>query len=139
MQTLSEKLNCEIENINKTLSNLSLTIERKEYTVIELTAMGGFLHNFYNGIENIFKQIIIEKNIPLPTSHTWHKDILDITDTNDILSNELVNDLYEFLGFRHYFVHGYGFTLKEKNILELSNNAFIVWKRMSSELDKYLN
>ncbi len=53
-------------------------MEREEKTVIELAAIGTFLHNIYNGIENILKQIIVAKNVEMPMSGTWHKDLLNL-------------------------------------------------------------
>ena len=50
---------------------------RTEKTVIELAAIATFLHNTYNGIENILKQILISREIMVPKSEKWHKDLLN--------------------------------------------------------------
>jgi len=43
-------------------------MERTEKSVIELAAIGTFLHNIYNGIENILKQIPFNNSLDLRRS-----------------------------------------------------------------------
>jgi hypothetical protein len=50
------------------LHNLGTAMARTEKTVIELAAIATFLHNIYNGLENILKQILISKDIMVPKS-----------------------------------------------------------------------
>jgi uncharacterized protein YutE (UPF0331/DUF86 family) len=88
---------------------------RTEKTVIELAAIATFLHNIYNGIENILKQILISRGINVPKSDKWHKDLLNRSLSSGIISEELTNKLYKYLTFRHFFVHAYGFMLDEKD------------------------
>jgi len=71
-------------------------------TVIELAAMATFLHNIYNGIENILKQILISRDIMIPKSDKWHKDLLNKSLSSGIISEELLNKLYKYLTFRHF-------------------------------------
>lgn len=66
MGSLPGKIIAEIENVDISLTHLKEAMARKEKTVIELAAMGTFLHNIYNGIENILKQILYEKKMSIP-------------------------------------------------------------------------
>ena len=61
MDELTEQILAEKENVDIALYNLKTAMARTEKTVIELAAIATFLHNTYNGIENILKQILISK------------------------------------------------------------------------------
>ncbi len=103
MVSLSEKIEAEKENVERTLKDLEMAMKKKEKSVIELSAIATFLHNIYNGIENILKQILKEENIKLSKSDTWHKDLLELSAENEIISEKLVDKLREYLTFRHFF------------------------------------
>ena len=77
MDELSEQILAEKENVDIAMSNLKTALARDEKTVIELAATATFLHNIYNGIENILKQILISRDIIVPKSDKWHKDLLN--------------------------------------------------------------
>lgn len=81
-----------------------------------------FLHNIYNGIENILKQVLKAKKIRVPKSEIWHKKLLDLAVSHGIISEQLSDELREYLAFRHFFVHGYGFMLEETYLEELAKN-----------------
>jgi hypothetical protein len=61
MANLSKQILAEKENVEKALTNLKEAMAREEKSVVELAAIGTFLHNIYNGIENILKQILKAK------------------------------------------------------------------------------
>lgn len=67
MDKLPKQILAEKENVEIALSNL------------KYAAIGTFLHNVYNGIENILKQIINAKDVEIPRSDTWHKDLLNLS------------------------------------------------------------
>jgi hypothetical protein len=73
MDKLQKQILAEKENVEIALENLRLAKSKKEKTVIELAAIGTFLHNIYNGIENILKRVVVAKNVEIPVSVTWHK------------------------------------------------------------------
>ena len=55
MDELTEQILAEKENVDIALQNLKTAMARNEKTVIELAAIATFLHNIYNGMENILK------------------------------------------------------------------------------------
>jgi hypothetical protein len=75
MDELQKHILAEKENVEIALENLRLAKSKDEKTVIELAAIGTFLHNIYNGIENILKRVVAAKKIEIPASVTWHKDL----------------------------------------------------------------
>ncbi|ODS38433.1 MAG: hypothetical protein A7316_07985 [Candidatus Altiarchaeales archaeon WOR_SM1_86-2] len=139
MVKLSEKIEAEKENVEKALANLKEVMERDEKGVIELSAMATFLHNFYNGIENILKQSLKTRDIYIPKTARWHKELLKISASNKIISGSMSDKLLEYLTFRHFFVHGYGFMLEEEPLEELTDNVFEIWDDFCMEIDTFLN
>ncbi len=138
MDELTEQILAEKENVDIALQNLKTALARREKTVIELAAISTFLHNIYNGIENILKQILISRDVMVPKSDKWHKDLLNRSLSSGIISEELSNKLYKYLTFRHFFIHAYGFMLDEKELKGLANNIPDVWQRFLLEIETFL-
>ena len=120
------------------MDKLRKQIRAEEKTVIELAAVGTFLHNIYNGAENILKQIIVAKGGELPMSGTWHKNLLNLSVSMGIVSEELSDELYRYPTFRHFFVHAYGFMIEEIHIEDLANDIPEIWSQFLSETENYL-
>lgn len=137
MDNLSRQLLAEKENVDMAMSNLKEALSREEKTVIELAAIGTFLHNIYSGIENILKQILKSKGIAVTKSDMWHKELLNVSVSHGILSEQLADSLYEYLSFRHFFVHAYGFMLDEDQLKDLAINISEVWLRFLSETERF--
>jgi len=138
MDRLRKQILAERENIETALNHLKNAMEREDKTVIELAAVGTFLHNVYNGIENILKQILISRNKEIPDSATWHKELLNLSVSMGIISGGLSDDLYKYLTFRHFFVHAYGFMLEEIHLEDLAANIPKVWLQFLSEIEDFL-
>jgi uncharacterized protein YutE (UPF0331/DUF86 family) len=132
---LREKINAEIQNVEIALNNLKEAVERDERSVIILAAEATFLHNVYNGIENILSQILKAKNIKIPRTSTWHKDLLDVAETKGIISKNMSDELYEYLAFRHFFVHAYGFMIEDTKMEPLAENIEDIWTRFLAEIE----
>jgi uncharacterized protein YutE (UPF0331/DUF86 family) len=133
MDELTEQILAEKENVDIALHNLRTAMARTEKTIIEMAAIATFLHNIYNGIENILKQILISRDIIVPKSEKWHKDLLNKSISSGIISEELSNKLYKYLTFRHFFIHAYGFMLDEKQLESLANDIPDIWKEFLKE------
>ena len=137
MVDITRQVAAEKENVEKALSNLRDAMGRREKSVVELAAIATFLHNIYNGIENILKQVLKAKGTEIPKSDTWHKDLLNLSVSLGIIPEKLSDDLYEYLTFRHFFVHAYGFMLEEAHLENLANNITNVWLQFLSVINKY--
>jgi len=137
MDRLPKQILAEKENVEIALNNLKDARARKEKSVIELAAIGAFLHNIYSGIENILKQILNTKDIKVPKTDTWHKDLLSLSVGRGIISERLSDRLYEYLTFRHFFVHAYGFMLEEIHLEDLANNIPEVWSEFLLEIENF--
>ncbi|MBU4265907.1 MAG: DUF86 domain-containing protein [Candidatus Altiarchaeales archaeon] len=138
MVSLSEKVNAEKENVDRVLADLETAMNKEEKSVIELAAIATFLHNIYNGVENILKQVLKEKGIIVPHSDTWHKELLDVSVSNNILPETLADKLREYLAFRHFFVHGYGFMIDAAPLEELARGIPSVWSEFLVDVEKVL-
>ena len=138
MVDFARTIEAEKENVEKALDNLTLVMERQDKSIIELAAIATFLHNVYNGIENILKQILKSENTKIFKTATWHKDILKISISKGIIPEELSDELFEYLSFRHFFVHGYSFMLKEEQLINLANGIKDVWKNFIKSVEDYI-
>ncbi len=138
MNDLRRKINAEKQYIALTLSNLKMVLERPERSVVELAAIATFLHNAYNGIENVLKMVFKANGIELSSSGTWHKDLLEQAMSRGMVSSEVGEPLYEYLAFRHFFVHGYGFMLEEEPLLSLAEGIAELYARFEADIEGFL-
>jgi uncharacterized protein YutE (UPF0331/DUF86 family) len=70
-------------------------------------------------------------------SGTWHKDLLNLSVSMGIVSEELSDELYRYPTFRHFFVHAYGFMLEETHLEDLVNDIPEIWLQFLSETENY--
>jgi uncharacterized protein YutE (UPF0331/DUF86 family) len=132
MADLAEKIRAELENIDEVVREIPSYHSLPKLSNLELAGSAALLHNFYNGIENILKQIIVSKDIALTESRTWHRDLLEIAVSNNIISEECKNHLGQFLAFRHFFSHAYAFDLqpeKMETLVESIQMVYLLFKR----------
>lgn len=79
-------------------------------------AMGAYLMNFYNGIENILKRVSKEYYQTMPKGESWHKELLVLSANPPqgkvaLFNEQVLERLHSYRNFRHRFVSGYGFQL----------------------------
>lgn len=132
---LNKKILFEISEIDELLSQSSILLQKckiKDPDFIELSAIGATLHAFYNGIENIF--LLIRKGVDKENfkSERWHAELLNTmfkkTDKrNPVLDDSLYEPLSNYMGFRHFFRHTYGYHLRWDLAKPLFENITTVW------------
>ena len=144
-EILIKKINFEIQEIDRLLEKaepLLLLCQSKIPDFIELMALGSILHSFYNGIEILFIMIAREIDQKFPDGNKWHKKLLDQMKAsqirNQIISDESIKTLNEYLLFRHFFRHNYSFRLKWEEMKELVFDIQNVWNRLKKEIKKFI-
>jgi len=138
MSDLGQKIDAEKQYIALTLDNLRAVLDRPERSIVELAAIATFLHNVYSGIENVLKMVFKAHCIEIPSSDTWHKDLLGQAIARGVISDEVGEPLYEYLAFRHFFVHGYGFMLDEEPLLSLAKGVAGLYARFEADIEGFL-
>lgn len=130
------RVEAEYEAIEKILSALPLSASLSNINELELAGAAALLHNFYNGIENILKQIFQAKDISIPAGSSWHQELLSMAAEKHILSQPLIDDLKRFLAFRHFFSHAYALELYPQRMEPLVADGRAVFERFRREADK---
>ena len=128
------RIEAEYEAIESALSALP---DRPLSTLsrLELAGVAALLHNFYNGIENVLKQVFQSRALPVPQGESWHRDLLVAAVEKGILSNRLLDDLKRYLAFRHFFGHGYALNLFPERMEPLVRDAEPVFIKFRGEIE----
>ena len=143
---LKTKIFYEISEIDELLSKSSILLQKcqvHEPDFIELSAVGSTIHSFYNGLENIF--LMIQKNIDKKTStkERWHSELLlSMFNKNDnreaLLRDSLKESLSDYMGFRHFFRHAYGYHLRWDLAKPLFENMQSVWQEVKHDILEFV-
>ncbi|MEW6741044.1 MAG: hypothetical protein AB1325_14225 [Nitrospirota bacterium] len=135
-QQLKEYCEAEFENIASVLTEIALIAAptKTQYTTAELAAIATFIHNCYNGIENVLKRIFSYSKLEIKDTSTWHKDLLKASLDQGIITNDLYNTLSIYLSFRHFFVHAYSFALRWEELKPLVDDLEDMIKKFMSEI-----
>ncbi|MBI4680595.1 MAG: hypothetical protein HY753_05155 [Nitrospirae bacterium] len=107
-------------------------------------AIGTYLMNFYNGIENIIKRISKEYYVSMPKGESWHQELLVLSCNPPegkipILNGEILERLHKYRGFRHIFVSGYGFKLDWERMKKLVDDVTPLWEDIKKSIDEFFD
>ncbi len=137
MVNYREYLEAEYEAMEKTLA----TIPQKplsQLSKLELAGVAVLLNNFYNGVENILKQVFKKLSLKLPEGPAWHQDLINSSVNENIISEVLAEEISEYMGFRHFVAHGYAFNLDTEKLQELTDNVLNTFKKIKEEINKII-
>ena len=98
----------ELLEIKDQMSPLIARTGEQELSVMETAAACAMLHSFYTEIEKVLKMVAINWDKRLPSSESWHRDLLTQmaagTETRPpVITIDLVARLAELPAFRHLF------------------------------------
>ena len=103
---------------------------------LELAGVAALLHNFYNSIENILKQVFQSRALPIPQGESWHRDLLVAAAEKGILSGRSLDSLKRYLAFRHFFSHGYALNLSPERLEPLVGDAKSAFIEFKGEIER---
>ena len=139
MVSVKEKVHAEMENITKVLIELEKVKDRSNKEPVVLVGIGAYLQNIYMGMENIVKQLLLHKNISIPETPTWHKDLLNLAVEHNLITKEISDKIGKYLFFRHFFTHAYGFLIDEAKLMPLMDNIPNIYAEFKKTIDDYLS
>jgi hypothetical protein len=101
------------------------------------------LHNFYTGCERIFQTVASELNGAQPTGFDWHRRLLERMvvawqGRPAVLSPSTVDDLREYLAFRHVVRNIYGFELDVERIERLVAHYPEMWGLVEVDIERFV-
>ncbi|MHA1730762.1 MAG: hypothetical protein ACTSU5_02410 [Promethearchaeota archaeon] len=147
-KVLAAEVTAELEEINKIVQEYKdfssvegLDPNKKQYNV---RVLGSILHDFYTGIERIFRRIATSLDGEVPTGSNWHSDLLmrmtlEIPNTRPrVIDESLADDIHEYLRFRHLFRNLYGFKLKWERIKPLVSEMERVFADLKRQVGDFL-
>jgi hypothetical protein len=144
---LKSQIEIEIENLERLIKeNKAITNRFTENPgFIETRAAGSVLHDFYCGVEKIFKRIAIFINNELPGGEDWHMELLlqMSRPANKkfprVISQVLLEKLKECLRFRHLFRNIYGFELNWERFKNLSLSLEDLLCELKDSLNRFID
>jgi len=138
MASINEKVEAEFENIERVVAELADVDMLESLSALELAGVAALVHNFYNGIENILKQMVISRGRKLLQDTSWHRNLVNLAISDKIISESTAEQLRCYLAFRHFFSHGYSFDLDKERIMPLVKDIPSVLASFTSEVNKTL-
>ena len=112
-----------LQNLSITITILDEGLQKNKWNKHESAGMGVYLSNVYNGYENILRALINSRGIEIPRGERWHKDLLDIAESERLVPDEMLTTLKGMLGFRHLQIHGYSYMFDEEQLKYYSSEA----------------
>jgi len=136
MADYKARIEAEYEAIEEIISSFPPSAALTSISQLELAGVAALLHNFYNGIENVIKQLFLANNISIPEGASWHQELLILAVDKQILSQMISDELKRFLAFRHFFSHGYALALSPQRMQPLVADVSIVFEKFRKEIKK---
>lgn len=110
---------------------------------VRVRTAGGILHDFYCGVERIFRHIATRIDEDLPSGGDWHVQLLQRMGTDiemvrpAVLDREMIRQLDEYLRFRHLFRNMYGFDLEWERCQELLSDVPATFETLAQQLSLF--
>ena len=112
---------------------------------LELSGIALHLHDFYNGVENLFRRVALGLGEGLPTGSDWHSRLLKnmalpIPQVRPrVIAEETQRELEEFVRFRHLVRHTYGHDLKWGEVRDRLNSLGSAYAHFVENVEEFLS
>lgn len=150
MTRLAARLKVEVETeverlagVAEETGNAVSSFRTSAPTLLEIRGLANLLHDFYTGIEKVFRHISPELNGGLPEGEAWHRRLLDNMAMDipgvrpRLIRRETARRLDEFLRFRHVVRNIYGFELDFDRVLDLASRVEPVWAEVKTDMESF--
>ncbi len=147
LKELLENIDIEIQSLDRTFEDISTFPKLRADDKInnyDKSAIALMLSQFYNGLENIFKRILLYENIKINKNENYHIEIINqfnqtmLDKYRFVLSDDILNTITIMRRFRHYVFHGYSFNLEWDRLKIAVNTLTIIYPNFKNELDKLM-
>jgi len=141
---LKTEIEKELRDLERLRDEMSEVLKHPDPSFLETRAAGSILHDFYSGIEKIFRRIAAKIDRDIPSDEDWHTELLirmSMSIDNirpPVISVGLKEQLGEYLRFRHLFRNIYGFELKWERCKTLGIMMMEILKTFTEEIRKFL-
>ena len=112
--------------------------------VVTVHGTGGLIHDFYTGVEKLFRQVSPHFNGELPGGEAWHRELLHSMTLDlprvrpPVIGASSEGQLATYLRFRHVYRNMYGFRLDWERVRELAEGVGPFWLELRGELEAFL-
>ncbi len=145
---LKADIDRELENLGRLVLELDTVLNTTgEETRVRVRAAGSVIHDFYTGVEKIFRRIATRVDQDLPAAEDWHVQLLQRMSVPlenirpQVIDEALERNLEEYLRFRHLFRNIYGFELRWDKCQPLAEHlpeTFVNLKGQIERLEDFL-
>jgi hypothetical protein len=141
---LAGRIRKELDDLNRIIARASRAMEMARQhpkdldLYIDSAALN--LHDVYSGVERLLKQIAAAVDGNLPSSPEWHRDLLEQMGLDlpqvrpPVLTAESIQNLDEYLRFRHVVRNVYTFSLDPERVEMLVKDLGPVFDQLRQEL-----
>jgi len=141
-----QKIQFEIEQIDELIDSSKPLFDLckiRDPDFVERCGIALILQSFYNGIEKMMLLIVKNKDKKLPNGIKWHKELFDNTfkenkNRTRIFREELYEQLNDYLQFRHFVRHAYGFKLKWEKMKNILFDMYALWEKIKEDINVFI-
>ncbi len=146
---LTNRINRELVQLEKATitvhESLVLAQQQSAEARFFIAAAAFEMHSFYTGVEKIFEAIVKRVDQQPPRGSQWHSLLLNqmsqpIPDVRPaVIAEQTLNNLREFLAFRHVIRNIYVFNLRHDDVVQLAQKLPPTFTLLRHDLSQFVD